>query len=144
MEIKEHTISTLSVGHEESLLVHVTPEDVVRFAALSGDISPLHVDAEFARSRGFGGCVAHGMLIGSYVSALVGTRLPGRHGIMQACELKFRSPLVPPATLTVTGVVTNISESTGQVTIKITVKNGDGRVLTSGEVKSIIRAPAPN
>ena len=140
MPINEHTVSTLSVGHVETLEAQVTPEDVAKFAAISGDVSPLHVDAEYAKGRGFGGCVAHGMLIGAYVSALIGTRLPGKHGIMQSSELTFRAPLVPPDTLTITGEVTNVSEGTGQITIKITVKNLAGRTLTTGVVKSIIRA----
>lgn len=143
MQVNEHTLGTLSVGHVESIEVPVTPEDVARFAELSGDRSPLHVDAEFARSRGFSGCVAHGMLIGAHVSALIGNRLPGKHGILKSCELVFRAALVPPETLTITGEVTSISEGTGQLTLKITVTSKAGAVLTTGVVKSIVRVPSP-
>lgn len=144
MQVQEHTLDTLPLGHRESMEVAVSAEDVARFAALSGDHSPLHVDAGFARSRGFDGCVAHGMLMGAYVSALIGTRLPGRHGIMQSCDLQFRAPLVPPETLTVSGEVTNVSAGTGQVTIKVVVKNAEGKVLTMGVVKSLVRLPPPS
>lgn len=139
-EVKSHTLSSLTVGSTESLKVQVSAEAVATFATLSGDCSPLHVDAGFAVSRGFSGCVAHGMLIGAYVSALVGTQLPGRHGVMQSCELQFRAPLVPPDTLTITGEVINISASTGQLTLRITVKNVAGRLLATAQVKSILRA----
>lgn len=84
------------------------------------------------------------MLMGAYVSALIGTRLPGRHGIMQSCDLQFRAPLVPPETLTVSGEVTNVSAGTGQVTIKVVVKNAEGKVLTMGVVKSLVRLPPPS
>src|SRR2546428_11028210 len=36
--------------------------DVSRFAGLTGDFNPLHVDAEFARTTPFGERVAHGIL----------------------------------------------------------------------------------
>jgi acyl dehydratase len=143
MKVNEHSLSTLVPGLIESMEVQVTVEDVARFASLSGDHSPLHVDPEFARSRGFNGCVAHGMLQGAYVSALIGTRLPGKNGIMQSCELQFRSALVPPEKLTVTGEVINVSAGTGQISIKVTVKNASDRVLTTGQVKSIVRPPSP-
>ena len=142
MQVQEHTLDTLAIGQVESMQIPVSIEDVTSFAALSGDHSPLHVDAKFAQSRGFGGCVAHGMLMGAYVSALIGTRLPGKHGLMQSCDLQFRAPLVPPETLTVSGEVSNVSVGTGQVTIRVTVKNTAGQVLTSGVVKSVVRAPA--
>ena len=144
MKVKEHTLQTLTVGHTESLEVQVKPEDVSAFAMLSGDHSPLHVDEAFARSRGHKSCVAHGMLIGGYVSTLVGTKLPGRHGMMQSCELRFRVPLIPPETLTVEGEVTNISTGTGQVALKITVKNAGGDVLVTGKVTTIISEPNAN
>ena len=139
-QVKEHTLETLTVGHVERMDVCVTPEQVVKFAELSGDISPLHVDSAFAQSRGFGGCVAHGMLMGAYISALIGTCLPGRHGIMKNCELVFRAPLIPPETLTITGTVMQISQSTGQVTIEVTVTDSTGKVLVTGKVKSLIRS----
>jgi acyl dehydratase len=137
-----HTLATLHPGLVERLEVAVSADDVARFAALSGDTSPLHVDADFARSRGHAGCVAHGLLIGAYVSALVGTRLPGKWGLLQSCDLQFRAPLVPPAVLTVTGEVAAVSAGTGQITLRITVTDADGRLLTTGTVKSIVRAPA--
>ncbi|MFN0075080.1 MAG: MaoC/PaaZ C-terminal domain-containing protein [Prosthecobacter sp.] len=143
MTAKEHTIQSLAVGHEERIEVHVRPEDVSAFSRLSGDYSPLHVDEEFARSKGHPSCVAHGFLIGAYVSALIGMLLPGRHGIMQSCELQFRSPLIAPQTIVVTGTVSGVSQSTGQITIKITVKNLAGSMFATGKVTSIIRSLNP-
>lgn len=144
MKVNEHNLQSLTVGHSESLKVQVNPEDVIAFARLCGDDSPLHVDETFARSRGHRSCVAHGMLIGAYVSALIGTKLPGRLGMMQSCELQFRAPLIPPATLTVTGEVTRISTGTGQVALKVTVTNAAGDLLVTGKVTSIISEPNAN
>lgn len=142
MPVNQHTLATLSVGHTERLACEVTLADVDRFAALSGDISPVHVDDAYARSKGFPGRIAHGLLLGAQVSALVGTRLPGQHGILQSCELEFRAPLVPPERIEITGEVVNISVGTGQVAIKVTVRSSAGKLLATGKVKCILREPA--
>ena len=142
MPVNQHTLSTLAVGHTERLACEITAADVDRFTALSGDDSPVHVDDAYARSKGFPGRIAHGLLIGAHISALVGTKLPGQHGILQSCELEFRAPLVPPERIEITGEVTGISVGTGQVALKITVRNSAGKLLATGKVKSILHEPA--
>jgi 3-hydroxybutyryl-CoA dehydratase len=140
--VTAYTVDELAVGHVERLEVDVTGDDVSAFAALSGDRSPLHVDEAFARQRGFPGRVAHGLLIGAYVSRLVGTRLPGRFGVLQSCELDFRAPLVPPDRIEVTGTVARVSAGTGQITIDVAVRDSAGRLLASGRMRSLVR-PGP-
>lgn len=141
MDVKQHTLSTLAVGHSERFTRQIGPGDVDRFTELSGDVSPVHTSPAYAAAKGFGAPIAHGMLLGACVSALVGNLLPGQHGILQSCELEFRAPLIPPDQIEVVGEVVSISESTGQVTLKVTIKNGAGRLLVSGRVKSIVRLP---
>ncbi len=141
MPINQHTLATLAVGHTEQLTSEVTLADVDRFASLSGDVSPVHVDDGYARSKGFPGRIAHGLLVGAHVSALIGNQLPGQHGVLQSCELEFRAPLVPPERIEITGEVTGISVGTGQVALKITVRNSAGKLLATGKVKSILREP---
>lgn len=140
--MKEYTISDLSIGQMDRLEVMVTQAEVDRFADLSGDFSPLHVSDEYAQSRGFAGRLAHGMLLGAHISALVGNQLPGKHGILQSCELEFRAPLIPPERIEIVGEVTAVSAGTGQVALKIVVKNPAGKVFITGKVKSIVREPA--
>src|SRR5215472_15470269 len=69
-------------------------EDVLAFAALSGDYSPLHVDPEYAATTEFGGCVVHGLLLASLFSQLVGMRLPGRPALYLGQDLNFRRPVL--------------------------------------------------
>lgn len=139
MSVKEYKFEELSVGLTESLTSNVTLEDVENFAALSGDVSPIHVSEEFAKSRGFPGRIAHGLLIGARISALIGTKLPGKNGILQSCDLEFRSPLVPPDLIEITGEITGISEGTGQIILKIHVRNSSGKLIAVSKARTILR-----
>jgi 3-hydroxybutyryl-CoA dehydratase len=140
--MKEHALSDLTIGLTDRLEVQVTQADVDRFVEFSGDLSAVHVNDDYARAKGFPGRIAHGMLLGAYVSALIGNQLPGKHGVLQSCELEFRAPLIPPERVEVVGEVTAVSAGTGQVTLKVTVKNSAGKILLTGKVKSVVRQPA--
>ena len=66
-------------------------DDVLAFARLSGDFSPLHVDPEYASGSEFGAQVVHGMLLASLFSRLVGMKIPGEPGgLLRKTELVFR------------------------------------------------------
>jgi acyl dehydratase len=58
----------------------ITEADVVAFAGLSGDFNSLHMDETFAAATGFGGRIAHGLLVLSVASGLT-TRLPVLHAL---------------------------------------------------------------
>jgi len=139
--MKEYRLEELSIGLTESLKSLVTVEDVERFAEISGDVSPVHVSDEFARSKGFTGRIAHGLLIGARISSLVGNQLPGKYGILQNFDLEFRAPLIPPEEITITGEIINVSTGTGQATLKIQVRNTQGKLLANCQAKTIVRNP---
>jgi 3-hydroxybutyryl-CoA dehydratase len=82
-------LQDLAVGMVRELDWTVAPSDLDAFAALSGDINPLHIDSEFARLRGFPDRVAHGFLLGAKVSAFVGTVMPGRDCLLLETQLAW-------------------------------------------------------
>ena len=139
MEICEFTISDLTVGQSDEINVSVSVDDIDQFAKLSGDCSPVHIDSLFAKASGFTDRIAHGMLIGAYISRFIGTRLPGRYGVIQNMEMDFRKPLVPPDDIHIKGEVVKISQSVKQVVIKVTVSSSEGSLLSTAKVRSIIR-----
>jgi 3-hydroxybutyryl-CoA dehydratase len=71
----------------------VTEADIVLFSGISGDTNPLHLDAGFAGASRFGQRIAHGMLTASFISAVLGTRLPGPGCIYLGQSLKFLAPV---------------------------------------------------
>jgi len=70
-----------------------TLEDVQKFAAISGDINPVHLDADFAASTQFGKPIVHGMLAASLFSAIIANELPGPGSIYIHQSLDFKSPI---------------------------------------------------
>ncbi len=67
-------------------------KDFDRFAILSGDDNPIHVDPDFSARTKFGKTVAHGMLLYSTISALLGKLLPGEGIVQLSQELMFPTP----------------------------------------------------
>src|SRR5579884_3514029 len=57
--------------------------DFDRFARLSGDVNPIHVDPQFAAGTRFGRTVAHGMLLYAAVCGVLGRALPGAMQLSQ-------------------------------------------------------------
>ena len=83
----------LSVGMRETLLKTVMNEDVIGFAALSGDHNPIHLSDHFAKTTRFGERIAHGLYTASLISAVLGMRLPGAGGVYVSQTLNFRAPV---------------------------------------------------
>jgi len=139
INISDFTLFDLTMGQTDEIKVDVSLEDIDKFAQISGDYSPIHMDASFAKEQGLKGRIAHGMLIGALVSGFIGTRLPGRYGIMQSMDIGFKNPLVPPDTIQIKGEVVSISESVGQVVIKVTISDSKGVHLAIAKVKSVVK-----
>ena len=75
---KERSYSSINIGDVEEFQRRVTIEDIDKFTELSGDNNPLHNDEDYAKTTTFGSRIAHGMLVSSYFSTLVGMYLPGK------------------------------------------------------------------
>lgn len=88
-----YCVEDLSIGMEASYEREVTEEMVVKFAELSGDTNPVHMDEEFAKNTRFKGRIAHGLLTASFLSTVLGTRLPGPGSIYLHQDLVFRAPV---------------------------------------------------
>jgi acyl dehydratase len=82
---------SIQVGQTASLRRAFTQSDFNRFAALSGDDNPIHVDPDFSARTKFGRTVAHGMFLYSVVCGVLGTRLPGAGTLQVEQELMFPS-----------------------------------------------------
>lgn len=71
----------------------VSEADILAFAGVSGDTNPVHLDAEFAAQTQFKERIAHGMLSAAFISAVLGTKLPGPGAIYLGQTLRFRAPV---------------------------------------------------
>ncbi len=92
-DLMGYCIEDLSVGMTAVFAKTVTEADIVLFAGISGDINPVHLNHEFATETMFEGRIAHGMLTASFVSTVIGTKLPGPGAIYLKQSLNFRAPV---------------------------------------------------
>lgn len=88
-----YAFEDLTIGQKASLMRTVMDRDLTGFAALSGDVNPVHIDDDFAARTRFGQRIAHGFFTGSLISALLGTRLPGPGAIYLSQSLQFLAPV---------------------------------------------------
>ena len=103
--------SDLSVGLSDAFEVTVTAAMMDRFRQDSGDLNPLHADAEYARSRGFDDVVVFGLLTASFYSTLVGVYLPGKHVLLHGVSVDFQRPVYPGTRLRVSGEISHLNEA---------------------------------
>ena len=134
--MNSYTLAELRPGMTESFTVTVTKEKMELFRQLSGDESPIHIDAEYAQQRGYPGRVCYGMLGASFFSTLAGVYLPGEHCLLHSVESKFAKPVFIGDTLTVTGVVDEVNETFSEITIKASITNQNGKKVTRGIIKA--------
>lgn len=123
----------LKVGDSFSTERLVTDELIRKFAEVSGDYNPLHLDDEFAATTRFGRRIAHGMLSGAFVSAVLGSELSVRKIVYLSQTLKFVAPVFIGDTVTTTGTVTNIREDKPVVTLQTICTNQNGETLVTGD-----------
>ncbi len=134
--MNSYTLAELRPGMTESFTVTVTEEKMELFRQLSGDESPIHIDAAYAQQRGYPGRVCYGMLGASFFSTLAGVYLPGEHCLLHSVESKFAKPIFIGDTLTVTGVVDEVNETFSEITIKASITNQNGKKVTRGIIKA--------
>ena len=85
-------MNNLQIGQSANLKRVFSQEDLNRFAMLSGDDNPIHVDPEFSARTKFGKTVVHGMLMYSAICAAIGKWFPGEGFVQLSQELMFPSP----------------------------------------------------
>ena len=134
--MNHYTLAEMVPGLSEEFTVTVTAEMMDQFKAITGDVSPIHIDADYAKDRGFPGRVVYGMLGASFLSTLAGVYLPGEHCLLHGVDLKFAKPIFIGDTLTVTGVVDEVNDTFREITIKASIVNQDGKKVT----RAVIRA----
>ena len=138
--LENHPIGEIRVGDGASLTRAVTNRDLQLFAAVSGEVIPAHLDTQYARSRSFQPIIAHGMLGGSLISIVLGTRYPGPGAIYLDQTLRFLKPVRVGDTLTVTVTVSSVEPATRRVKLATRCVDQRGEVVIDGEAD--VLAPA--
>ena len=79
----------INIGDAAEIKHTITQSDIEKFVELTGDDNKLHVDEDYASTTSFKKPVAHGMLGASFISTIIGTKLPGDGALWYAQNLEF-------------------------------------------------------
>ncbi|MBL0433132.1 MaoC family dehydratase [Aeromonas hydrophila] len=105
----------IKIGMSVSYSQTITDADVKQFAGISGDHNPVHMDDVFAENSRFKKRIAHGLISGSFFSALFGTKLPGPGCVYVSQSFNFKRPVYLGDTVTAIAIVTNIDSNKRRV-----------------------------
>ena len=126
-------IDDFYIGQSASLKKVFDSDEVMTFAQLSLDKNPIHIDEEYAARSLFGKRIVHGFLVGSLISAVFGTKLPGEGAIYLHQEMDFRKPVCHGDEITATVTVTDIRKDKSILYFDTKCENDRGEVVIEGK-----------
>jgi len=130
----------LDVGEDTEYVRTIKPEDIIAFAAISGDDDPVHTDADFAKTTAFGRCIAHG----AHVMGLLSTTasMMSRRSVARGAtgtpvsagydHIRFTRPVFAGETLTARYTIEEVDHTRGRTRAKLEVVNQDGETCLVG------------
>lgn len=133
------TIEQMKIGDYASFSKTIAESDVYMFAGITGDLNPAHVNKVEAENGLFHGQVAHGMLVASLISTILGMKLPGPGTIYMGQELKFVHPVYLGDTITAKAVVEDIDLIKNRVRLQTICTNQHGKTVVEGH--AMVRPP---
>jgi acyl dehydratase len=136
-KIADLNFADIKEGATYQFTKKITRDCVLKFADLTGDFNPLHVDEEFGKKSQFQKNIVHGMLAGSLFSTLVGMNCPGKRSLYLSQTLNFKAPLFYDDIVTVKGTVIAKNEAVRIITLKTEIEK-EGKVCINGEAKVIV------
>ena len=127
------SIEDFYVGQSASLTKVFKSDEVEAFAEMSLDKNPIHLDEDYAEHSRFGRRIVHGFLVGSLISAVFGTQLPGEGAIYLHQEMDFRKPVYHNDEITAIVKVTNIRKDKSILYFDTRCENNKGEVVIEGK-----------
>ena len=139
MEYKSKFIEDFSVGMQSTMEKIVTLEDIKKFADVSGDFNPVHLDQEFAKKTIFKGRIADGFLTASFISTVIANQLPGPGSIYLKQSLKFLAPVYINEKILIKVRIVEVNIEKSKLKLSTKCFNNKTLVLT-GEAEILIQA----
>jgi 3-hydroxybutyryl-CoA dehydratase len=127
------SIAEIRVGDKAQLSKTISESDVYLYAGITGDFNPAHINEEYAEQTHFKSRIAHGLLSAGFISATIGTILPGPGTIYLKQELTFSAPVHIGDTITASVKVVEVNVEKNHVVLKTTCKNQKGEPVIEGQ-----------
>jgi 3-hydroxybutyryl-CoA dehydratase len=141
-ELHGHYFEDMREGMTDVYGKTITDADIVMFAGVSGDTNPVHLNDEFAKPTMFKSRIAHGMLSASFISTVIGTKLPGPGCIYVNQNLRFKAPVRVGDTVMARVTVTKVVPEKKFVELKTVCSIGDVVVIDGEATVMVPSRPA--
>ncbi len=133
MEIKKgKTILELNVGDYAECVKCIEDKDVVLFSEVSGDRNPVHLNEDYASTTRFKHRIAHGHLVSSLFSALLGTELPGQGSIYLSQDIHYLKPVYLNDEIRAVVKVVECDTTRNRVKLETNAYNQNNEIVISG------------
>jgi 3-hydroxybutyryl-CoA dehydratase len=126
------TLGELSTGMTAARSVLIGEGEIEAFVRLTGDDAPVHIDETHARSMAYDKRIAHGFLVGSMYSQILGCELPGPETIIMKLSLDMLKPVYIGETIQYCVTVSRVSEATRSVVLDLSARNATGEQVSRG------------
>ncbi len=127
------TMDEIETGDAAEFSKTLSETDVYLFAGITGDLNPAHINEDYARTTFFKTRIAHGMLNGGLISAVLGMKLPGPGTIYIRQEMNFTAPVRIGDTITARAEVIEKDVGKNRLRLRTTCTNQDGTLVMDGE-----------
>lgn len=132
-EISKFCFDDLYLGQSAELRIEISKEDILQFADFTGDYHPLHTLSSYAIESGFDDIMAHGLLLSSYTSRLIGMQLPGENALVVSQSFQYLQPVFPDSQLIIKGTVKKIIQDFRQIQVLVDIVKEEDRIVAKGK-----------
>ncbi|RTY90308.1 MaoC family dehydratase [Flavobacterium sp. GSN2] len=133
--MQEYLFSEIKIGLKHSFESEIDEARMQKFLEISGDNNPMHIDTEYAKSKGMLGRVVYGMLTSSFYSTLVGVYLPGKFALLHSIEVQFLKPVFIGDELVIIGEVSSVNEMFRRIEVKAYILNQNSEKISRAKIK---------
>jgi 3-hydroxybutyryl-CoA dehydratase len=129
----ELTYEEIQIGDTANFSKTISEFDIYQFAGITGDFNPMHINEEFADKTIFKDRIAHGLLTGSFISTVLGMKLPGPNSIYLSQSFRFIAPVKVGDTIRATVEVIEKQDDKKFIKLKTQVWNQRKEIVVDGE-----------
>ena len=130
---KELMYEDIQIGDTATFSKTISEFDIYQFAGITGDFNPMHINEEFADTTIFEDRIAHGLLTGSFISTVLGMKLPGPNSIYLSQSFSFTAPVKIGDTITAKVEVIEKQDEKKFIKLKTQVWNQHKIMVVDGE-----------
>lgn len=124
-------------GDTDRIARSASRADLVRYAAVTDDLNPLHWDHDSARAAGLDGVVVHGLLQSAWITQHAAAFASGEAPV-SAVKARFRAALRPAIAAVTSAEVSSTADNGAALSLRLTAE--DATIVTA---EAAIRGVTP-